>query len=56
MNYAAYAAYLHYIGRSGATPAVGVTLGSLAGLRVNFTLSGQLFFRKPNSPAADTLQ
>jgi len=54
LNYSTYAAYLHYMGSSGLAPATGVALGSLVGLCLNFGLSRQLVFRKPNSPASDT--
>jgi putative flippase GtrA len=54
LNYATYVVWLHYFGTSGLVPATGVGLGSLSGLCVNFTLSRQLVFRKPNSPVDDT--
>ncbi len=52
LNYAAYAAFLHHFGSSGVVPAVGVALGSLAGLIANFTLSRQVVFRKPRPAVA----
>jgi putative flippase GtrA len=45
LNYATYTAYLHHFGSAGLTPAIGVGLGSLAGMLVNFTLSRKLVFR-----------
>ena len=50
LNYLTYAACLHYVGTSGLAPALGVALGSLAGLCLNFILSRQLVFRRPRSP------
>jgi putative flippase GtrA len=44
VNYSTYVAWLHYVGVSGAAPALGVALGSGAGLLVNFTLSRQFVF------------
>jgi putative flippase GtrA len=56
LNYTTYAAWVHYFGSARLVPACGVALGSLAGLCVNFTLSRQLVFRKPNSPVSDTYE
>ncbi len=47
LNYGVYAVFLHYIGAAGVAPAVGVALGSLAGLLANFTLSRQIVFAQP---------
>jgi putative flippase GtrA len=48
VNYATYAAYLKYSPWSAATPAVGVALGSLCGLGVNYTFSRKLVFNERN--------
>jgi putative flippase GtrA len=49
LNYLTYTATLHYVGSSGFGPAIGVAMGSLAGMFVNFALSRQLVFR-PSAP------
>jgi putative flippase GtrA len=54
LNYATYAAWLHYAGSSSLAPAWGVALGSLAGLCLNFTLSRQLVFRRPGRTVNDS--
>jgi putative flippase GtrA len=45
LNYATYAAFLHYVASSGVGPAIGVALGSVAALAVNYTLSRHVVFR-----------
>jgi putative flippase GtrA len=47
LNYATYVAYLHYCSGSNAGPAIGVALGSIAALSVNYTLSRHVVFRTP---------
>jgi len=58
LNYVTYAAYLHYFAGSAFTPAIGVALGSAAGLSINYTLSRRVVFRapfgSPAEPAADS--
>jgi putative flippase GtrA len=58
LNYATYVAYLHYFAGSTFTPAIGVALGSAAGLSINYTLSRRVVFRapfgSPAEPAADS--
>ena len=44
MNYAVYAAYVRMHAGSAATPAIGVALGSLAGMLINFYLSRWFVF------------
>ncbi|MGH8260092.1 MAG: GtrA family protein, partial [Steroidobacteraceae bacterium] len=56
INYATYVLFLQYAGPSGVAPAVGVALGSLAGLLANFALSRQIVFRKASPRAADSAQ
>jgi putative flippase GtrA len=56
LNYSIYAVCLHYLGSAGLAPAIGVALGSLTGLCLNFALSRQLVFRKPDSPVGDPSQ
>ncbi len=56
LNYATYAVFLHYFRSSGVAPAIGVALGSLAGLLANFTLSRQIVFRKPRAAVAGSAQ
>ncbi len=56
LNYAAYAAFLRHFGSSGVVPAIGVAIGSLAGLLANFTLSRQVVFRKPRPAVAGSPQ
>jgi len=45
INYTVYAATLHWVGDSIFTPALGVALGSVAGLLVNFSSARQLVFK-----------
>jgi putative flippase GtrA len=50
VNYAIYAAYIRMHAGSTMAPAIGVALGSLAGMLVNFHLSKRLVFnRRPGS-------
>lgn len=49
VNYVTYATYLRLGGLSAFTPAVGVALGSLSGLGVNYILSRKLVFRERNA-------
>ena len=44
VNYCVFAAYVHYSTASPFGPLIGVALGSIAGLGVNYTLSKQLVF------------
>jgi putative flippase GtrA len=44
VNYAAFALYVHYSTSSPLGPLLGVGVGSIAGLGVNYTLSKQLVF------------
>jgi putative flippase GtrA len=44
VNYAVYAAYIRMHAGSSAAPAIGVALGSIAGMFVNFYLSRRLVF------------
>jgi putative flippase GtrA len=53
LNYATYVACLHYFPGSTASPAIGVALGSAAGLSVNFTLSRHVVFRAPFASPAE---
>jgi putative flippase GtrA len=50
VNYAIYAAYVREHGGSSATPAIGVALGSLAGMFVNFYLSSWFVFKRRRAP------
>jgi putative flippase GtrA len=52
-NYATYVAYLHYCAGSRAAPAIGVPLGSVAGLSINYTLSRHVVFRAPFASPAE---
>jgi putative flippase GtrA len=52
LNYVTYTASLHYLGSAGAMPALGVALGSLAGMLVNFTVSRQFVFSKTDASRA----
>lgn len=45
VNYITYVSYLRFGASSAATPAVGVALGSLSGLGVNYILSRKFVFR-----------
>ncbi|CAN5674212.1 hypothetical protein BH11PSE13_BH11PSE13_21990 [soil metagenome] len=45
LNYAVYVATLHWAGESRWAPALGVALGSIAGLAVNFLSARQLVFK-----------
>jgi putative flippase GtrA len=58
LNYVTYVACLHYFAASAASPAIGVALGSVAGLSVNYTLSRHVVFRarftSPVEHAADS--
>lgn len=47
VNYITYATYLRLAGASTMAPAIGVALGSLGGLGVNYVLSRKLVFRGP---------
>jgi putative flippase GtrA len=47
LNYVTYVACLHYFAGSIYTPAIGVALGSAAGLGVNYALSRLVVFRAP---------
>jgi putative flippase GtrA len=47
VNYVTYATYIHFIASTSAGPALGVALGSLSGLGVNYVLSHRLVFRVP---------
>lgn len=51
INVAVYTAVILFLGSKGAIPVIGVALGSLAGMTVNFTLSSWLVFRR-NRPLA----
>jgi putative flippase GtrA len=44
VNYGVYAAYISMHAASSAVPAIGVALGSIAGMFVNFYLSRRLVF------------
>ncbi len=50
VNYAIYAAYIRAHTDSSAAPAIGVALGSLAGMFVNFYLSSWLVFNRRSAP------
>jgi putative flippase GtrA len=44
VNYSVFAAYVHYVGASQFGPLIGIAIGSIAGLGVNYTLSKQFVF------------
>jgi putative flippase GtrA len=46
VNYSVYALYVHHGVTSSITPLIGVALGSLAGMTVNYTMSKHLVFRR----------
>ena len=50
VNYAASAAYIHFVSSSASAPAIAVALGSLSGLCVNYFLSHRLVFRVASQP------
>jgi putative flippase GtrA len=53
LNYATYAVCLHYFAGTIAAPAIGVALGSAAGLSINYTLSRHVVFRAPFASPAE---
>ncbi len=53
LNYAVYVACLHYFAGSTSAPAIGVALGSAAGLSINYTLSRRVVFRAAFVSAAE---
>ena len=52
VNYGAFALYVHHTAATWFAPLVGVAMGSIAGLGVNYTLSKHLVFVTHQSPAA----
>jgi putative flippase GtrA len=50
VNYAVYATYISVRHNSAIAPAIGVAIGSLAGMLVNFLVSKQFVFRKQSEP------
>lgn len=53
VNYGTYVACLHFLGILGEAPFIGVALGSLAGLSLNFVLSRRLVFQRLRAVEAE---